>query len=189
MSARCALSRSAGRGDCKWFWSFTVTAESTTAMCTAARRWCCRQAHRPSRARRIQRWVCSSRRFPDKHPSGRSRACRGIRSGHRRTMADTSPFEPADWLQREDELLGPLAIRSRQSTGGRYPEPPHLFRAPFQRDRDRIVHCTAFRRLMHKTQVLLTQTSDHHRTRLTHTLEVSQIARTIARRLGLNEDL
>src|SRR5205823_8513255 len=62
-------------------------------------------------------------------------------------------------------------------------------RTLYQRDRDRIVHCTAFRRLMHKTQVLVTQTNDHHRTRLTHTLEMAQISRTIARRLGLNEDL
>ena len=59
----------------------------------------------------------------------------------------------------------------------------------YQRDRDRIVHSTAFRRLMYKTQVLVTQTNDHHRTRLTHTLEVAQISRTIARQLGLNEDL
>src|SRR5205823_6888957 len=62
-------------------------------------------------------------------------------------------------------------------------------RTLYQRDRDRIVHCTAFRRLMHKTQVLVAQTTDHHRTRLTHTLEVAQISRTIARQLGLNEDL
>ncbi len=80
-------------------------------------------------------------------------------------------------------------MRTRQSRGRRHPEEPHPYRTPYQRDRDRIVHCTAFRRLMHKTQVLLTQTNDHHRTRLTHTLEVCQIARTIARRLGLNEDL
>src|SRR5207253_8837790 len=59
----------------------------------------------------------------------------------------------------------------------------------YERDRDRIVHCTAFRRLMYKTQVLVTQAGDHHRTRLTHTLEVAQISRTIARQLGLNEDL
>src|SRR5205807_1109166 len=83
----------------------------------------------------------------------------------------------------------PYAMHSRQSRGRRHPEAPHPFRAPFQRDRDRVIHCTAFRRLMHKTQVLLSQTNDHHRTRLTHTLEVAQIARTIARRLGLNEDL
>src|SRR5204863_4909523 len=63
------------------------------------------------------------------------------------------------------------------------------FRTLYQRDRDRIVHSTAFRRLMYKTQVLVAQTNDHHRTRLTHTLEVTQISRTIARNLGLNEDL
>lgn len=102
---------------------------------------------------------------------------------------DFVPFEPPDWLDREEEVLAPYAMRTRQSRGRRYPEPAHPYRTLYQRDRDRIVHCTAFRRLMHKTQVLLTQTNDHHRTRLTHTLEVAQISRTIARRLGLNEDL
>ncbi len=102
---------------------------------------------------------------------------------------DFVPFEPPDWLDREEEVLAPYAMRTRQSRGRRYPEPPHPYRTLYQRDRDRIVHCTAFRRLMHKTQVLVTQTNDHHRTRLTHTLEVAQISRTIARRLGLNEDL
>jgi dGTPase len=103
--------------------------------------------------------------------------------------ADDMPFEPPDWLDREDEVLAPYAMRTRQSRGRRHPEPPHAFRTLYQRDRDRVVHSTAFRRLMHKTQVLVTQTNDHHRTRLTHTLEVAQISRTIARRLGLNEDL
>ncbi|MHB1421698.1 MAG: deoxyguanosinetriphosphate triphosphohydrolase [Gemmataceae bacterium] len=104
-------------------------------------------------------------------------------------MTDDAPFEPPDWLDREDEVLAPYAMRTRQSRGRRHPEEQHPFRTLYQRDRDRIVHCTAFRRLMHKTQVLITQTNDHHRTRLTHTLEVAQISRTIARRLGLNEDL
>jgi dGTPase len=104
-------------------------------------------------------------------------------------MIDDAPFEPSDWLDREDEVLAPYAMRTRQSRGRRHPEEQHPFRTLYQRDRDRIVHCTAFRRLMHKTQVLVTQTNDHHRTRLTHTLEVAQISRTIARRLGLNEDL
>src|SRR5208282_665793 len=99
------------------------------------------------------------------------------------------PFEPPDWLLREDKLLAPYAMRTRQSRGRRHPEPAHAFRTLYQRDRDRIVHSTAFRRLMYKTQVLVTQTNDHHRTRLTHTLEVAQIGRTIARQLGLNEDL
>jgi dGTPase len=104
-------------------------------------------------------------------------------------MTDDVPFEPPDWLDREDEVLAPYAMRTRQSRGRRHAEAQHPFRTLYQRDRDRIVHCTAFRRLMHKTQVLVTQTNDHHRTRLTHTLEVAQISRTIARRLGLNEDL
>jgi dGTPase len=98
-------------------------------------------------------------------------------------------YEPPDWLDREDEVLAPYAMRTRQSRGRRHPEEPHAFRTLYQRDRDRVVHCSAFRRLMYKTQVLVTQTNDHHRTRLTHTLEVAQISRTIARQLGLNEDL
>ncbi len=104
-------------------------------------------------------------------------------------MSEAVPFEPTDWLDREDEVLAPYAMRTRQSRGRRHPEDQHPFRTLYQRDRDRIVHSTAFRRLMHKTQVLVTETNDHHRTRLTHTLEVAQISRTIARRLGLNEDL
>ena len=99
----------------------------------------------------------------------------------------------ADTLHRSeditDERLAPFAMRAHQSRGRRYEEDPHPYRSLYQRDRDRIVHSTAFRRLMHKTQVLVTETNDHHRTRLTHTLEVAQISRTIARQLGLNEDL
>jgi dGTPase len=102
---------------------------------------------------------------------------------------DHAPFEPPDWLDREEEVLAPYAMHTRQSRGRRHPEEPHPFRTLYQRDRDRIVHSTAFRRLMYKTQVLVNQTGDHHRTRLTHTLEVAQISRTIARQLGLNEDL
>jgi dGTPase len=98
-------------------------------------------------------------------------------------------FEPPDWLDREEEVLASYAMRTRQSRGRLHPEEPHPFRTLYQRDRDRIVHSTAFRRLMYKTQVLVNQASDHHRTRLTHTLEVAQISRTIARQLGLNEDL
>jgi dGTPase len=98
-------------------------------------------------------------------------------------------FEPADPLAREEQGLAPWAMRTRLSKGRRHPEEPHPFRTLYTRDRDRIVHSTAFRRLMYKTQVLVTQTNDYHRTRLTHTLEVAQISRTIARQLGLNEDL
>src|SRR5438270_3255199 len=104
-------------------------------------------------------------------------------------MSAETLFEPPDWLDREDAVLAPYAMRTRQSRGRRHPEDPHPFRTLYQRDRDRVVHSTAFRRLMYKTQVLIVQTDDHHRTRLTHTLEVAQIGRTIARQLGLNEDL
>ena len=75
------------------------------------------------------------------------------------------------------------------SLGRRYPEPIHPYRGIYQRDRDRILHASAFRRLTAKTQVLVSGTNDHHRTRLTHTLEVAQVSRTVARELGLLEDL
>jgi dGTPase len=94
-----------------------------------------------------------------------------------------------DGRGREEEVLAPYAMHTRLSRGRRHPEPEHPYRSLYQRDRDRIVHSAAFRRLMYKTQVLVNQYSDHHRTRLTHTLEVTQISRTIARQLGLNEDL
>src|SRR5271165_1403884 len=97
---------------------------------------------------------------------------------------DDTTFEPPNWLDREDEVLAPYAMRTRLSRGRRHLDKPHPFRTLYQRDRDRIIHSTAFRRLMYKTQVLGNQTSDHHRTRLTHTLEVAQISRTIARQLG-----
>src|SRR5438874_10329410 len=102
---------------------------------------------------------------------------------------DLHGFESPDWREREEQFLAPYAMRTSQSRGRRHAEDPHAYRTLYQRDRDRIVHSTAFRRLMYKTQVLVTQTNDHHRTRLTHTLEVAQISRTIARQLGLNEDL
>ena len=85
--------------------------------------------------------------------------------------------------------LAPYAMPDRLSRGRRHPEPDHPFRAPFQRDRERVVHSSAFRRMTGKTQVLVASVNDHHRTRLTHTLEVVQVARTVARRLRLNEDL
>src|SRR6202521_4184752 len=103
--------------------------------------------------------------------------------------AEEPLFEPPDWQDREEEVLAPYAMRTRLSRGRRHAEAPHPFRTLYQRDRDRIIHSTAFRRLMYKTQVLVNQTNDHHRTRLTHSLEVAQISRTIARQLGLNEDL
>jgi len=89
----------------------------------------------------------------------------------------------------EEEILSPKACLSSRSRGRERPEKPHSFRTAFQRDRDRIIHCKSFRRLKHKTQVFLSPYGDHYRTRLTHTLEVSQIARTMARAMRLNEDL
>ena len=86
-------------------------------------------------------------------------------------------------------MLAPYAVRVEDSRGRRYPEPPHPYRNPFQRDRDRVIHARAFRRLENKTQVFTRRYSDHFRTRLTHTMEVAQISRTIAAALDLNVDL
>ena len=91
--------------------------------------------------------------------------------------------------QREREILAPQAAKSADTRGRLHPEPEDEVRPAFQRDRDRIIHCKAFRRLKHKTQVFFAPTGDHYRTRLTHTLEVSQIARTIAKVLRLHEEL
>ncbi len=92
-------------------------------------------------------------------------------------------------LEERELLLSPYAARSFESRGRESPEEPPPVRTEFQRDRDRILHCKAFRRLKHKTQVFIAPVGDHFVTRLTHTLEVAQIARTIARGLNLNEDL
>lgn len=91
--------------------------------------------------------------------------------------------------QWESDYLSPYASLSKNSRGRDWYEPPCDIRPVYQRDRDRILHCKSFRRLKHKTQVFLTPRGDHYRTRLTHTLEVSQIARTMAKALRLNEDL
>src|SRR3989338_7257753 len=89
----------------------------------------------------------------------------------------------------ERQWLAPYALKSAETKGRVYPEKEHDFRTAFQRDRDRIVHSTAFRSLEYKTQVFVNHEGDHYRTRLTHTLEMSQIARAIGRALRLNEDL
>ncbi|HUR36578.1 MAG TPA: dNTP triphosphohydrolase, partial [Terriglobales bacterium] len=86
-------------------------------------------------------------------------------------------------------MLAPYALRSEDSRGRRHPERPHAYRDDFQRDRDRVIHSRAFRRLENKTQVFTHRLSDHFRNRLTHTIEVAQISRTIAAELGLNVDL
>jgi dGTPase len=91
--------------------------------------------------------------------------------------------------QREHQILAPQAAKSDQTRGRLRPEPEDHIRPAFQRDRDRVIHCKAFRRLKHKTQVFFAPEGDHYRTRLTHTLEVSQIARSIAKVLRLNEEL
>lgn len=91
--------------------------------------------------------------------------------------------------ERLPDGLAPCAARAECSRGRTHREEEHSYRSPYQRDRDRVIHSTAFRRLEYKTQVFVNHEGDHYRTRLTHTLEVAQIARTIARALGLNEDL
>jgi dGTPase len=89
----------------------------------------------------------------------------------------------------ERSILAPYAMLSSASRGRRHAEPEHPFRLAFQRDRDRIIHCSAFRRLEYKTQVFVNHEGDYYRTRLTHTMEAAQITRTVARALSLNEDL
>ena len=92
-------------------------------------------------------------------------------------------------IEKREYNLSPLAAKSAETKGRKLSEEPCHMRTEFQRDRDRIIHSKAFRRLMHKTQVFLAPEGDHYRTRLTHTLEVAQVARTITRALNLNEDL
>jgi len=101
----------------------------------------------------------------------------------------TSPFSPLSIADRERALLAPYAMHSADTAGRQHYEPTHEYRGPFQRDRDRITHSAAFRRLSYKTQVFTGEMGDYHRTRLTHTLEVASMARTLGRALRLNEDL
>ncbi|MDH4155773.1 MAG: deoxyguanosinetriphosphate triphosphohydrolase [candidate division Zixibacteria bacterium] len=99
------------------------------------------------------------------------------------------PLNREDIEKREKATLGPYAALSGESKGRVYPQEEHPLRTSFQRDRDRIVHSAAFRRMEYKTQVFIPHEKDHYRTRLTHTIEVAQISRTLARNLLLNEDL
>jgi dGTPase len=98
-------------------------------------------------------------------------------------------FTREELEQLETQRLAPYAVRSKESRGRVYPEPEHPYRTAFQRDRDRIIHTTAFRRLEYKTQVFVNYEGDYYRTRLTHSIETAQIGRTMARALGCNEDL
>ena len=94
-----------------------------------------------------------------------------------------------EWEETEEARLAPYATHSAQSLGRRFPEPPHPLRPCFARDRDRMLHSRCFRRLEYKTQVFVNGTADHYRTRLTHTMEMSAVGRTLSRILRLNEDL
>ena len=103
---------------------------------------------------------------------------------------DPLPVRTREALEAQElSSLAPYAQKSSQSAGRKHREPPHPYRTEYQRDRARIIHSRAFRRLEHKTQVFLSGTSDHIRTRLTHTIEVASISRSIARALALNEEL
>src|SRR6185436_2368003 len=113
---------------------------------------------------------------------GRGRERDGVASG--RVQPGRHALEA-----REAASLAPYAMRSRESRGRVHPEPEHPSRMAFQRDRDRIIHSTAFRRLEYKTQVFVNHEGDYYRTRLTHTVEAAQVTRTLARMLALNEDL
>jgi len=103
--------------------------------------------------------------------------------------SDRAPCTRAALEEREAAVLAPFAARAGGSRGRRHPEEEDSYRTAFQRDRDRVIHSTAFRRLEYKTQVFINHEGDHYRTRLTHTIEVAQIARAVARALRLNEDL
>ncbi len=98
-------------------------------------------------------------------------------------------MDRGEFERLEDMRLAPYAMRTRLSRGRVHPEPEHRFRLPFERDRDRIIHSTAFRRLEYKTQVFVNHEGDYYRTRLTHTMETAQITRTMVRALRLNEEL
>lgn len=108
----------------------------------------------------------------------------------RRMMPTLEIGEPRTFHEQvEEKMLSPFASRSTHTRGREVDEPPCSLRTAFQIDRDRIIHCKAFRRLKHKTQVFISPVSEHYRTRLTHTIEVTNVSRTIARALRLNEDL
>ena len=98
-------------------------------------------------------------------------------------------FDRQKLEELEDKALAPYGVRSKDTKGRAYLDDEPDYRTAFQRDRDRIIHTTAFRRLEYKTQVFINNEGDYFRTRLTHTLEVAQVGRTIARALGANEDL
>src|SRR5574340_419176 len=98
-------------------------------------------------------------------------------------------MERREFEELEAAVLAPYAMHSRDSRGRMHAEPEHRFRLAFQRDRDRIIHSTAFRHLEYKTQVFVNHEGDYYRTRLTHTMETAQITRTVARALRLNQDL
>ncbi|MDA8745830.1 dNTP triphosphohydrolase [Rubripirellula amarantea] len=110
-------------------------------------------------------------------------------SANRFTTFENPAIDLRRYADREHLILAPYAMHSRDSVGRHFQEPQHAYRGPFARDRDRILHSSAFRRLSGKMQVFTGEMGIYHRTRLTHTLEVTSIARTIARTLRLNEDL
>src|SRR5690349_24409321 len=122
------------------------------------------------------------------NPAG-TRPCRP-KNFARKTKARVNPYKTRQEMEADEaRLLAPFAQKSAESRGRQFPEPSHAYRTEFQRDRARIIHSRAFRRLEYKTQVFLNGTGDHLRTRLTHTMEVAGISRNIARALRLNEDL
>ena len=137
--------------------------------------------------------IITDRHFIE-NPSIPSQDARAPQDVGKRATESTAPLRndtrpPAFGTDREPLILATYAMHSRDSAGRRHAETPHPYRGPFQRDRDRILHCSAFRRLSGKMQVFTGDMGEYHRTRLTHTFEVAFVARTIARVLRLNEDL
>jgi len=146
-----------------------------------------KSSRKPKLRTRLDRQSTNNRGVSKEAIEQRASASRSLR---RATTSDRSGYKSREQMEAtERAMLAPFAQKSGDSRSRKYPEPSHAYRTEFQRDRARIIHSRAFRRLEYKTQVFLNGTGDHLRTRLTHSIEVGSISRTITRALSLNEDL